>query len=184
MTVDGNGRELGLKELTDIRITVPWPKRISAFYRYPISNAFLCIYGLMRRDALIKVLSCARRGPLLTGNELPRLSRFAAIGEVASLPLILRKYRYHEGSSFHAEKATLSSSAIRGSLARQYNYIWHRLDQLFVLTQSSYPWRFKVYVGYRVLCFYVTHYKRRLIRFVCRAREKRTDSNYIKNGNK
>lgn len=163
--IDEGGHDLGVKELLEIRSTIPWQTRAAEFYRFPISNSFFCVYGLMRRDALVNVLSCIRAGPMLSASELPLLSRFAALGEIASLPLVLRTYRYHVESMFHIEQAQLSSQPIKGRFLKYYNVLWHQVDQMLVLMQSSYPYKFKLHILYNVLKYYIIIFTNRILRF-------------------
>ena len=170
LAISESGSDIEVKQLLEIRLKIPWQKRAAEFYRVPISNAFFCIYGLMRKDVLVEVLLNIREGPLMSASELPLLSRFAAIAEIVSLPVILRQYRYHEKSAFHVERNELLSYPVKGRIIRCYNRIWHRFDQFWVLIKSSNSFLFKLHVGYIVLRFNLSDFLMRCRRNVKKIR--------------
>lgn len=163
--LDENGEIITVKALKEIRSDVPWHIRACEFYRYPISNAFFVVYGLMRTDALRIAFSEKRKGPLITGSELPLVARLAVLGQIASIPQVLRVYRYHEASAFHAEQADLTKMPIKGPLLQTCNIWWKRWDQLLVLMRSNFKWRLKLYILASGSVFYLRHYANRLRRF-------------------
>jgi glycosyltransferase involved in cell wall biosynthesis len=160
LAIDEDNAQLTVERLLEVRYTIKWQKRIFEFYRYPISNAFFCIYGLMRKKNAIEVMGNLRVGPLLSASELPILSRFSALGEVSSLPIILRKYRYHFNSTFHIEQKKLLGMPIRRRLLLIYNNFWHVSDQIIVLFGAGYTFTTKLKVLYKIIAFNA----RRLIR--------------------
>lgn len=164
LAVNANNVELMSKKLTKIRYDLPWEDRMYEFYRFPISNAFFCIYGLARKNMLLDVLNNQRYGPLLHGSELPILSRLAAKGEIASLPVVLRKYRYHEFSSFHLEAKRLEKKSFKNQLLKYYNLWWNRCDQIIVLYGSNFDFKLKTKTLLRILIFIMNNFLKKSIR--------------------
>lgn len=161
--IDINSNEIKRNYITKIRSTIPWKDKVYEFFHYPISNVFFCIYGMYRTEKLRKAMEQIRFGPLMAASELPLLSRIASMGEIESIPLILRKYRFHNVSAYHVEKMKLKKSPIKGILLRAYNRWWIRFDQAFVLVKCAYPLRFKFHIIYNVSLYYLFTYPKDII---------------------
>lgn len=155
--IDGDGKELGVEILQGIRPHIKWAKRCTEFFKYPISNVYLCIYGVMRSDVCKAIMQSLQESKVMAGSELPVLARFAVAGEIASIPSILRKYRRHEASVYMTELAALSKrSVFHGFATSICNLYERRLDQMSVLLSSSLPPKLKYMVMVKVLLSYVT----------------------------
>ena len=162
--LDENDEVITVKTLEHIRSNIPWRVRACEFYRYPVSNVFFIIYGLIGTEALKVALSTARRGPLFAASELPLMARLAALGQIASVPQVLRVYRYHEASVFQTEKANLAKTPVRACLLRTYNIWWKRWDQFLVLVHARVNWRHKLFILASTLAFYLRYGANELLR--------------------
>ena len=153
--INEDGITLGHQELEKIRDRIGWEKRCVEFFKYPISNVFFCIYGLMRTAACQSVLQSVGEPKMAAGSELPILARFAARGEIASLPVVLRKYRSHADSVYSSEAAVISTKPLHHRVLMDIvNINRLRLDQMEVLFSSSYPAGFKYRIFGKVLISY------------------------------
>lgn len=156
MIIDQNGTNLGAEILTNIRGQIDWKKRIVEFFKYPISNVFFCIYGLMKTEICKSVLQSVSEPKIASGSELPILARFAVIGEIEAIPIVLRKYRKHPASVYSNEVIAISKL----SILRQYkihiaNLYRLRLDQITVLWSSSLSMGSKYIISIKLLFFYI-----------------------------
>ena len=92
--VNESGSPVDTEMLRTIRDDIPWARRCSQFFHYPIfSNVFYAFYGMIRADACRTVLSRVKEPKFMSQIELPVLSRLATMGEITSLPMVLRDYR-------------------------------------------------------------------------------------------
>ncbi len=134
--IDENGSVTDVERLDDIRVSIPWETRIRAFFTYPISNAYFCIYGVMRTDACQEVMGNMSQPRFVRGVELPILARFARKGELASLPTALRQYRRHP-TSLYAEAAAKASGygRVKGALMDLVRRAYWQADHLKVATE-------------------------------------------------
>ena len=153
--IDQDGMTLGHQELEKIRGHIDWDKRCVEFFKYPISNVFFCIYGLMRTKACQSVLQSVAEPKMATGSELPILARFAVRGEIASIPVVLRKYRSHADSVYSSEVAAISTKPVHHRVWMDIVNIYRlRLDQMAILFSSSYTTSFKYRIFGKVLFSY------------------------------
>lgn len=131
--IDEEGLLTEVEHLESIRSDISWETRIRAFFAYPISNAYLCIYGVMRTSPCQEVLAAMPQPRFVRGLELPILARLAQKGELASLPTALRLYRRH-AASLHAGAAAEDSRAgrVKGVLADLTRRAHWQLDHLSV----------------------------------------------------
>ena len=156
LIVDSEGKQLGIERLESIRRDIEWTRRAREFYVYPISNAYLGIYGLMRTSVCKEVLHSLREPKYLSHIEVPILARFASRGRISSLPLALRTYRRHLKSLYFSETAALAAQPrLKRALARRVHIGRIRFDSLRVLLSSSQPARFKASLFWRILGFYL-----------------------------
>jgi len=167
--IDQIGTVLGLEALEKIRDHIDWEKRCAEFFKYPISNVFFCIYGLMRTPACQSVLQSVAEPKMATGSELPILARFAARGEIASIPAVLRKYRSHADSVYSSEIAAISARPVHHRVLLELANIYRlRLDQLAVLFSSSYSTGFKYRTLGKVVYFYLTYLLSKVLKIPAR----------------
>ena len=163
--IDQDGKGLELQELEKIRDHVDWEKRCAEFFKYPISNVFFCIYGLMRTEACKSVLQSVAEPRMANGSELPILARLAARGEISSIPVISRKYRIHADSVYSAEVAATSTRPLfRRVLMDIANVNRLRLDQMAVLFSSPYPAGFKFRTLNKMLYCYLAYFFSRTLK--------------------
>jgi glycosyltransferase involved in cell wall biosynthesis len=157
--IDKDGRLLKIQELKGIRDQIDWRKRCVEFFTYPISNVYLCIYGLMRTETCRAVLQSVAEPTMAAGAELPILARFAAVGTIASIPAILRKYRSHADSLYSSELAAITMKPVHHRVLMDITNINRlRLDQMTVLFSSSYPVAFKLQIFSKVVFFYSKYF--------------------------
>lgn len=138
--IDENGVELKTENLDILRDNLAWDKRRVPFFEYGNSNVHFSIYGMTRTEVCKLVMDKVREPYMADGSEYPILSRFAIAGEIASLPMVLRKYRVHSSSTYKSEVYETEKKHI---LIRN----WHnfvkllllRLDFSRVLLGSSIP---------------------------------------------
>ncbi len=163
--VDASGSFLEDAQLVAIRDDISWPRRRDEFFKYPISNVFYCIYGLMKIAACREMLATLPVPKLLTGSELPVLARLASFGEIASIPYPLRRYRSHSQSAYFQE----ISGASRGSASLTYarrvaNQNRLRVDQVSVLVGAAIPFPEKLAAMARLSGFYLVFLAGKAIR--------------------
>ncbi len=157
--INQDGITLGYQELENIRGHIGWEKRCIEFFKYPISNVFFCIYGLMRTAACQSVLQSVDKPKMATGSELPILARFAVRGEIVSLPVVLRKYRNHADSVYSSEAAAISTKPVHHRVLMDIvNINRLRLDQMTVLFSSSYSRGLKYRIFGKVLLSYFEYF--------------------------
>jgi glycosyltransferase involved in cell wall biosynthesis len=155
-TIDSEGVVFDTMRLTNIRFDIPWERRIPYFFFQSLtSKAFMCIYGLFRRQCLLEVLGQIKVGPTLSNTEAPILSRLATRGEIASLPVVLRRYRRHENSEYSAECKKMAGFGWKGEWLNFVGRLWYKQDQLRVLLRSSLGWKCKSVVTARVAWYHV-----------------------------
>ena len=102
LIIDERSEPLEAEQLILLRDDIPWLTRRIEFFKYPIENVFFCIYAVMRTSACQRVMRVIAEPKIASGSELPVLSRFSLIGEIASLPHVLRHYRRHSASDVRA----------------------------------------------------------------------------------
>ena len=163
--IDEDGAELGTEKLERIRDHIQWNKRCVEFFKYPISNVFFCIYGVMKSEICRSVFLAIKEPKIAAGSELPILARFAAAGEIASIPVILRKYRRHAASMYVRELAEISKRSIfhrfRIRIGKSYRL---RFDQWAVLLSSALSPSLKCAIAFKVLFYYMRRLLRRILR--------------------
>jgi glycosyltransferase involved in cell wall biosynthesis len=154
--VDESGNQIDMEILQTIREGIPWVQRCSQFFRYPIfSNVFYAFYGMMRVDACRAALSEVKEPKYMSQIELPVLARFATMGEIASLPTVLRDYRRVSTSLYHSEMNSLSrKSRFARSIIQSGHISRLILDQVSVLLRSHFPLIRKFAVLLRVGAYY------------------------------
>lgn len=129
--IDENGVVTDMEHLRTIRFDIPWENRIRQFFTYPISNAYFCIYGVMRVDICQAVMSNLPEPRFVRGVELPILARLALRGELASLPVALRHYRRHSSSLYAEAEASAARSGRRiGSMLDIVRRAYWQFDHL------------------------------------------------------
>ena len=138
--VDESGNQLDMEILRTIRGDIPWVRRCSQFFHYPIfSNVFYAFYGMIRTDACRSVLNTIKEPRYMSQIELPVLARLATMGEITSLPTVLRDYRRVSTSLYHSEMNSLSR---KSTYARSITQIGHIsrliIDQMTVLLCSHF----------------------------------------------
>jgi len=154
--VDESGNQVDMEILQTIREDIPWARRCSQFFHYPIfSNVFYAFYGMMRVDACRTALSKIKEPKYMSQIELPVLSRLATMGEITSLPTVLRDYRRVSTSLYHSEVDSLSR---KPKFARSIIQMGHisrlTIDQVRVLLCSHFSMIRKLGVLLRVGVYY------------------------------
>ncbi len=167
--IDDEGATLGIELLTRIRDHLSWRRRCAEFFKFPSSNVFYCIYGLMMADTLKSGLRSVGAPAIGDGSEMPILARLAVEGEIASIPIVLRKYRRHNSSFYLREVAEIASMPIlRRTSIRSGNSYRIRLDQMTVLWSSPSSKFFKWSISTNALLFYSQFSLARVVRFSLR----------------
>jgi len=157
-----DGEELDIEKLEKIREHIEWNKRCVEFFKNPISNVYLCIYGVMKSDTCKLILESLREPKAMAGSELPILARFAVAGEISSMPTVLRKYRRHAMSVYMSEVTELSKKSIIHQIWVPIENLYRaRFDQMAVLLSSTMSPSLKSTIVFKVLISY-------LISFICR----------------
>lgn len=154
--VDESGNQIGTEILETIREDVPWTQRCTQFFHYPIfSNVFYAFYGMIRADDCRTVLGRVSEPKYMSQIELPVLARLATMGEITSLPTVLRDYRRVSTSLYHSEMDSLSRKSIFARGVTQSRHISRLIiDQLSVLLCSHFSLTRKL----GVLCCVGTYY--------------------------
>jgi glycosyltransferase involved in cell wall biosynthesis len=154
--VDESGNLIHMETLQNIREDIPWVRRCSQFFHYPIfSNVFYAFYGMIRADACKAVLSSVKEPTYMSQIELPVLARLATMGEITSLPTALRDYRRVSTSLYHSEMNSLSRKSIFARSLMQTGHISRLIiDQVTVLLRSHFSLIRKLGVLFRVGTYY------------------------------
>jgi glycosyltransferase involved in cell wall biosynthesis len=154
--VDESGNQVDMEILQTIREDIPWARRCSQFFHYPIfSNVFYAFYGMMRADACRTALSRIKEPKYMSQIELPVLSRLATMGEITSLPTVLRDYRRVGTSLYHSEIDSISRKSIFARSIIQTGHISRlAIDQVSVLLCSHFSLIRKLGVLLRVGMYY------------------------------
>jgi glycosyltransferase involved in cell wall biosynthesis len=154
--VDESGNQIDMEVLHTIREEIPWARRCSQFFHYPIfSNVFYAFYGMTRADACRSVLSGVKEPRYMSQIELPVLARLATIGEITSLPTALRDYRRVSTSLYHSELTFLSSKSLFAKTISQTGHISRLItDQVGVLLCSHFSFIRKLETLLRVGTYY------------------------------
>jgi len=162
-SIDESGLRIRIEELDKLRKTIKWEWRCREFFRYPISNVFFCIYGLMKTEVAKVIFEATPHPRMATGSELPLLARFAVAGQMVSIPMVLRKYRRHDMSVFTTEVSVLKSKPV---LVRYFSLLANvyrlRFDQMRVLMGSDYPMSQKLSI---VVWVYIRYFGSFLMKF-------------------
>ena len=163
--VDGTGQRIRDERLESIRPSVPWRKGRVEFFQFPISNVYLCIYGVMRTAPLKSVWASMEEPKMLASSELPFLARMACEGQIISVPGTLRQYRRHAGSMYSTEQSALRKhSALRQKWVRLRHANRLRADQFWVVLRSDKGPLDKARIIAPVLGIYTTKASRALLR--------------------
>lgn len=154
--VDESGNQIDMEKLQTIREDIPWARRCSQFFRYPIfSNVFYAFYGMIRADACRAAMSSIKEPKYMSQIELPVLSRLATMGEITSLPTVLRDYRRVSTSLYHSEMNSLSRKSTYARSTIQAGHISRLIfDQVSVLLRSHFSLVRKLGVLLRVGMYY------------------------------
>ncbi|MEZ6128497.1 MAG: glycosyltransferase [Planctomycetaceae bacterium] len=136
--MDADGGIIKVEELDAIRPTIQWHHRRVEFFQNPISNVYLCIYGVMRTESLRKVFSALSAPAQSSGGELPILSRIACEGQIVAIPDAVRSYRRHAYSEYAREQQAASSYSINERRWQQFKHNnCLRVDQCRALLGSK-----------------------------------------------
>ena len=101
--IDENGTELRFEKLETLRDSLAWEDRRVPFFAYGHSNIYFCTYGMMQTAICKSIIADVKERKMLAGSEYPIIARFAASGEITSLPFVLRTHRSHSSSAFQTE---------------------------------------------------------------------------------
>jgi glycosyltransferase involved in cell wall biosynthesis len=143
--IDESGIELRKDTLEDTRDSLPWEIRRIPFFEFAYPNIHLCFYGLTQTKLCKSIMSGMKLPQMLTGMEYPILARFAAAGEIAALPIVLRTYRSHSESAFLTEVAdNEKKSTLRRVVFFYGNLFKLRIDLLKVLLGAPFSWKAKL----------------------------------------
>jgi glycosyltransferase involved in cell wall biosynthesis len=154
--VDESDNQVDMEILQTIREDIPWVRRCGQFFQYPIfSNVFYAFYGMIRADACRTVLGRVKEPRYMSQIELPVLARLATMGEITSLPAVLRDYRRVSTSLYHSEVNSLSRKSIYMRSIIQTRHISRLIiDQVSVLLWSHFSLVRKLGVLFRVGTYY------------------------------
>lgn len=142
--IDEVGTELRIEKIDKLRKNIEWKKRQTEFFKNPNLNVYYCIYGMMKTDACQSIMNSVKEHRIATGSEFPILARFAVIGEIVSIPRVLRRYRRHTSSVYSRETAEAAkASKVRRLGARYMNIYRLRFEQMAVLFSSPLSLRSK-----------------------------------------
>jgi glycosyltransferase involved in cell wall biosynthesis len=165
--IDGTGTKVDVVTLDSIREFYGWEKRQLEFFKYPISNVYFCIYGLLRTEACRSIMHSLPAQRFATGTELPILARLATIGEITSIPEVLRIYRRHDQSVYMLEAAETVKQAFIHRLAISIVRVNRlRIDQLYVLIKCDMPLVRKLVCVFKLSLFYAAHSFHTAVRIV------------------
>ena len=86
----------------------PWNKK--HFFTYPISNVFFVIYGLFKKEVLLKLRNhkMSSYKDYVTNSEVPYLAKVALMGRIIAVPKLLKLYRSHSDSVYIRETKLLT----------------------------------------------------------------------------
>ena len=112
-------------------------------------------YGMVRADACRAAMSSIKEPKYMSQIELPVLSRLATMGEITSLPTVLRDYRRVSTSLYHSEMNSLSRKSTSARSIIQAGHISRLIfDQVSVLLRSHFSLVRKLGVLLRVGTYY------------------------------
>jgi glycosyltransferase involved in cell wall biosynthesis len=141
---DENGIELRSEKLEELRDSLTWEIRQIPFFEFGYPNIHLCFYGMMQTNICKAIMAEMKIPKMMGGSEYPILARFAASGEIASLPIILRKYRSHSSGVYLAEVAENERKPKWRRIVFFYGNVFRiRMDLLKVLLSSPFAWKSK-----------------------------------------
>ncbi|KKQ77609.1 MAG: hypothetical protein A3A96_01035 [Candidatus Zambryskibacteria bacterium RIFCSPLOWO2_01_FULL_39_39] len=147
------------------RENVSWRERRRQFFKYPTSSKIYFFgYGLYKTDIVKRVYADKFRTKMFKGSDMASLCRIATLGEMVSIPTILRKFRIHENSSVKIEMSKLNKKPLLiKRLILFTNVCEVRFDQARVLIKSCLPINEKI----RILSFvYFQYFKSFLSRIL------------------
>jgi glycosyltransferase involved in cell wall biosynthesis len=155
--VNESGSQVDIELLSTIREEIPWARRCSQFFHYPIfSNVFYAFYGMIRADACKTVFADVKEPRYMSQIELPVLARLATMGEITSLPRVLRDYRRVSTSLYHSELNSLSRKSRCARTVTQAAHVSRLIgDQVSVLLRSHFSIYRKLGTLVRVGGYYV-----------------------------
>ena len=103
VVINSAGETLAECRLDPIRVergVKNWPAARSVFFRNPTSKIYFCIYGLYRREAVLRCeLNYRGKVRYVEGLEIPFLAQVALTGKIGSVTGLLWFHRHHDGSS-------------------------------------------------------------------------------------
>lgn len=166
--IDEDGLLIRTENLTLLRDTIPWRRRIVEFFRYRGPQVSLCLYGLFKADILKDLYSKIKFSKkIVRGSDFFLLSPTATRGEITSIPFSIRKYRLHENSASHKEMAQRNK---QGEIKRRFLLLASvyivRIEQLRVLLKSGLPVSLKFEILITVLKIYVKEFMTRIKSFL------------------
>jgi hypothetical protein len=136
-----------------------------------MSNLYMCIYGMMRSDICKDIYGSRDEPTSLWYSEIPILARFAAAGEIVSIPVALRRYRRHAASiSWTTVAEVKRMSLLRCRWFSVSAACRARVEQLAVLSRAEIRRREKVTIIISILGSYFTYVVQRFVRLPSRLR--------------
>jgi glycosyltransferase involved in cell wall biosynthesis len=152
--IDENGRELRIDKLDGVRDSIPWKRRRVPFFEFAFPEIYLCFYGVVKTDLCKAIMAEVKSSVMANGIEFPILARFAAASEIASLPVVLRKYRVHNSGTYLAEVAEIKGMPKWRAIWFFYSNLGRiRLDLFIVLMRSNLPATSKIRILSRHMFF-------------------------------
>ena len=165
--ISPEGEEIGSQTTECLRETIPWEERVYRFFDFPQSksNAYTAIYGVMRTDICQQVLRESPDRKQAIGGEAPILCRFAAAGEIVSLPFTLRELRWHGKNLSITEKARLrKKSWLQRLFFKPRNWAHVAGQLLSVLFRSRLPLKTKIIASWRIISGFLLLLLRKIFR--------------------
>lgn len=134
-----NGEHAVDIRLTPLRIEEvqrSWPAVRKRFFAYPSSHILFSIYGLYRRDMLLR---CRPSAPsqwkgLIYASEIPLLAQLTLQGKIVSIPQTLKTYVVHNDSTYMRERQQIRL------IDRIYRDIEQRIELTRIAWTSRLPW--------------------------------------------
>ncbi len=155
-SIDEGGNHIRIENLHKIREDIPWSKRICEFFTYPVSKTFLCTYGLMETEKIRDIFSSIKYPKkTVKGVEMLQISRFSIIGEIVSIPKVLRKQRQHNNSMYNKEFLSMKNKNKINQILMNLKNKWYiRFEQMRVLWFSNLKINKKFYITFSIYLRY------------------------------
>ncbi len=166
-SIDQDGNKIKIENLEKIRDTTTYEERMIELFSYPISKTFLSTYGLIRTNCREVFLNIRYPKKIVKGSEMRQLSRLSLLGDIVSIPFILRRQRHHKTSMYNREFLERNEESFVVRKSKLLFNLWSvRIDQAYVLWMSKLNLEYKIKIFVKIYLMYIKYFFSRLIQRV------------------